>query len=101
MSVIEVLAPAVPEEDVADALERAALLLMVYGWTQHAHRRSDGSMCARGAILRATENMDPRLPDDAEDRLAAHVGWETIVGWNDYPDRTADEVIRAMREAAA
>lgn len=53
--------------------------------------------CAIGAISLFAHN-DVR--DQATKRLADHVGVVLVYRWNDAHERTADEVVAAMREAA-
>jgi hypothetical protein len=97
---IEVVAPAETDE-VAEVLERAADLLVRDGWCQEIMFHSNGSRCARGAILDAGKGTG--LCVTAMARLNFHLGLErcSIETWNDSMCMTADVVVRALKEAAA
>ena len=67
--------------------------------------------CVRGAICQAA-GINVHAPDKtgAEAFLAQHLGdapgngsrhGSFLVRWNDAPERTKDDVVRALREAAA
>lgn len=101
MSTIEVAVPAVPAvaDPVAETLERAAELLSVRGWIQGANNDLDGAMCARGAILEASGSGP--LWHRAEERLCDYLDIDSVVSWNDAMCMTAEDVIRALNEAAA
>jgi hypothetical protein len=95
---IEVL----PESDeVSWVLERAADALLRHGWTTGVTFDPSGSMCVRGAILRASENREQSLHDHAEDRLGRYLGVDSVVAWNDGTCGSMWEAMRALRAAAA
>lgn len=95
-----------------EVLRKAADRLETGGWCQHTSVDREGRYCAAAAIDYATgydpvDGYDNRmvatgLYDAAMALLAEHVGDPGgIVSWNDAPGRTAEQVIHAMREAAA
>lgn len=79
------------------ALLRAASLLEKGGWIQ-GHYRKDGAHCAYGAINDICNN-DTKLEIAVTKKLQECVGGN-IVGWNDSPTQTAENVIKTMRECA-
>lgn len=97
-----------PVQSVGDVLEAAADLLSKPGaWTQGAFREGD-CFCVLGAIAFITgDNPDGSWYGNtaaaAREPLAMVVGVKTydVVGWNDDPERTQDEVVAKLREAAA
>jgi hypothetical protein len=104
MTVIERERVVTETERRARVLEAAALEIEVRGWTQAVACDEGGRVCAMGALKTALA-IDP----------AAYIGWaeaEQIVGafgddacwemagWNDEPDRTADEVTLLFRMRA-
>jgi hypothetical protein len=85
------------------ALLRAAELLERDGWCQGALVKN-GAFCAMGALHKATDR-DRKAYMSSLYRLMAflgqhHGGTRNIIDWNDQPERTADEVIDALRAAA-
>jgi hypothetical protein len=90
-----------------DILRRAAELLGERGWCQGEIEDGDGRMCAVGAIRRAaSEVMHTRhswSESVALNRLRGQVRtreMHSIPRWNDAPERTAEDVILAMKRAA-
>ena len=88
-----------------EVLANAADYIEQHGWIQHNAEDSRGQVCALGAIGRAAyapgvpENERWDLYDEASDVMVDHLGRQ-IIEWNDTPGQTAEEVVRAMREAA-
>lgn len=83
------------------------------GWLRQTDGRGnyieDGPVCANGAIgLAVTGDIIQvgSLAFEAADVLAAHLGleggdgWRAVAIWNDAPERTAEDVITALRAAA-
>lgn len=97
---------------VADVLERAAARLAGEGaWTQRAFaRRHDGSVaysscdprvcswCLGGALLKENE-ATPFDISQVANAVRAVIGAD-LVGWNDAPERTQEQVVAVLREAA-
>jgi hypothetical protein len=87
----------------ADVLDKAAKIIEERGWCQGKEAfRSGGPTCAAVAIGIAAP-VGTGLRGQAE-RFLHH--WLTptprnVIFWNDAPGRTADEVITALRSAAA
>jgi hypothetical protein len=99
---------------VAADLRAAADVLERDGWTQGTYSRTDGCHCVAGAVYAAICCPDPCEASDAEYHrvdealtgLARFLGRSTLavegvaIAWNDDPERTAAEVIAALRAAA-
>lgn len=101
----------------ADVLDRAADLIERNGWWQNFYYdlgtdlpKRECAVCARGAINLAANGRTPdRLSDVGQNALSALERYLGISGdhphsvadWNDAPERTAKEVIAALRGAAA
>lgn len=107
----------------SEILDKAADVIERNGWVQdewyefgRAEDPRDCPVCAGGG-LDVAAGYDPGEPDDipalsaAVKAFAAHVdpafdpaaqgGYGTVAGWNDEPGRTAEEVVRELRAAAA
>ncbi len=101
----------------ADLLRGAALYLQRHGWTQRAYfdLPADGCgptppACAQGAIAIAVYGEALPSPYDVDRRERWDYLRRSVVhdpesdlsasGWNDEPDRTAGQVIAALRAAA-
>lgn len=96
---------------ISDVLNKAADLIEPRGrWTQghyartksgdicSSYDRSAVSWCAIGAIMRIGGKGD--VAWDAEGRLEAFTGGESVGMWNDKSSRRKRDVIAALREAA-
>lgn len=59
---------------------------------------ADESQCALSATMASAPDL--ATYDAARAALSKHIGVEDVARWNDRPERTADEVIRALQEAA-
>lgn len=109
----------------AEVLEKAADLLETIGWVQgeeivYGSNDPDAGlvitgMCARGACRVAVglDKSDMNAPMQQIKSFmggfrALHAGlniqpkdpWGSVPGWNDFPGRTADEVIDMMKRVA-
>jgi hypothetical protein len=86
--------------EIADILDKAADLLAKPGVWGRAGGQG-GSHCAATAIGKCSDYRDQA----AINCLAKHLGVESmrreIWRWNDDPSRTLDDVLTALREAAA
>ena len=82
------------------------------GWTQGDYHRPDGSKSPRNwpvdttgalnlALGAGTPSYDIQPDSPAEAALMRYLGIEYVPGWNDQEGRTAEEVIAALRGAAA
>jgi len=98
--------------ETADVLDEAANIIERNGWTQGDYHRPDGSKSPRdcpvdttGALNLAlgadTPSHDIRPDSPAEVALMRYLGIEYVPGWNDEEGRTVEEVIAALRGAAA
>ena len=96
---------------IAEDLRVAADVLERDGWTQHAPIDGAGRRCAAGALAWAVSNGVASYPSwligealdrwrDAEEELRLQIDEESVMYWNDDPERTADEVVAALRAAA-
>ena len=92
MSVIE--APSVTTREV---YLRAADLIEERGWCQGKFG-TDDRLCILGAIFAAEREWHRSIGLDA---LRMVIGRDVIVPWNDQEGRTQEEVVSALREAAA
>lgn len=111
--------------DIAEVLEKAADDIATNGLAKHLLQNGNGQRCAIGAIgcalgyelLTGAGFIDNDAWEDPsiEDAAAAlstnlppalrgywpgSTAWNQVVLWNNHPDRTADEVVEAMRHAA-
>lgn len=86
-----------------DVLREAADDLERNGWCQGIAENDAGEHCASGAIVTA-DRFSNTLAWLAQRVLVEYLypGFpiSSILAWNDMPERTAAEVITAMREAA-
>jgi hypothetical protein len=108
---------------VADTLRTAAALIGTHGWVQADFGSPEEGFCALGGIYAASDiiecgpgtyatvyDTETYIVRELVDRGAiqpfdAELPWEervrdTLVGWNDDPNRTADEVIDLFLTAA-
>jgi hypothetical protein len=92
---------------VADVLDRAADVIVERGHHKRNYVGLDGSVCAVGAIRVAIAGgpVSPLRIDQFDTYRSAQAWASDVVGspisrWNDAPERTAGEVIAALREAA-
>ena len=116
MSVVErevVEAPVTDPVTTRDVLVRAADLLTEFGWCQYANARTANglstwyenseavSFCLYGAAHRAAADLG--LPAMAANPILAEaLGGSPVelVSWNNAPERTSQEVVARLREAA-
>lgn len=91
------------------SLLRAAALLEQNGWCQGRTHDSKGRHCLYGAIWRAHYGDDPTTGPVPKSRwewtevfelMRKQVGGDAAE-WNDAPERNKEEVIAALRAAAA
>ena len=102
----------VPSNPVSDLLMKAAGLIEKHGHTKGQLKDKNGSMCFMGAIWQETSQIDLGLEAAKTTAMALGLGFDshykmgpssalwTMVEWNNAPERTAQEVIDAMRLAA-
>jgi hypothetical protein len=91
--------------EVADVLERAAELLTPEGaWAQHIwyFNTERTCFCMIGAVA-AVDGKAPSIVEcELRDLFASVIGVErTPSAWNDDPERTQQEVVDALKAAAA
>jgi len=85
----------------ADVLDKAADVIVERGWCQGQFRNSAGQVCALAAVHTAARTTPfTWVADEALGIIRKRVGM-SVAYWNDAPERTADEVITALRECAA
>lgn len=82
-------------------LLEAADLIEEKGWCQGMYNNRSGAMCMMGAIINAGRRHEHRYTSRAHLRLIEAVGGVAPVLWNDAPERTQEEVVSALRKAAA
>lgn len=89
----------------AAVLLEAAALIERDGWAQHiGFDPETGGRCALFAIRDAHDALRPGEGDydsAPSDLLRDHLGTRFVSTWNDAPGRTMDEVVAALRSAAA
>ncbi|MFI1294342.1 hypothetical protein ACH4VM_39240 [Streptomyces sp. NPDC020792] len=91
----------------AEHLELTALVIERYGWTQGTHRSRSGRRCILGAqaVLYRLGYGDDRTvaaaADHLQDALAARGIHQPYHQWNDDPNRSRDQVLALVREAAS
>ncbi|QTF81819.1 hypothetical protein SEA_GUEY18_34 [Gordonia phage Guey18] len=94
-------------ENDSEVFDAAADILEKDGWSQGKLHQPDGSHCALGALAVASETkvcdetitLNERWPR-LYSKLAHYLDSWDIPDWNDYPERTAQEVIDALRGLA-
>lgn len=84
----------------------AARLIEERGHAKCRLEGADGSLCAVGAINYAMFGRSISLcwPREALKRFSLHLGSGDTIAvatWNNKPERTAAEVVKAMRDCAA
>lgn len=87
---------------VADVLDRAADEIEARGWHQGDWIEDDtGCVCAEGALYfaGASAKLVAVSISPTGKLFRDHIG-ESIVDWNDAPERTQAEVVAALRSAA-
>lgn len=80
----------------AQTLLKAADIIRERGWCQNTLEDDDGHVCAVNAIILAGG-----LGSGASGLVRDFVGAGSLVGWNNAPERTAEEVIAAFENTAA
>jgi hypothetical protein len=88
-------------------LLEAAEIIKTQGWCQHASMTLGGRVCLLGAVALAKNGyIAPGglsdLPVEVR-LLVTSTGVpnaDALVDWNNAPERTADEVIKALKDAA-
>jgi hypothetical protein len=102
--------------DIADLIERGAIVLKDKGWCQgdlwkggvDLQPYSGGAVCAIGALIVGAGGGAP----DGEEHLGVTIAYRTVeehlelapgitlLDWNDQPGRTLDEVVTAFLDTA-
>ena len=98
----------IPQDEWRDSFLKAAELLEQKGWCQGTACNAAGEHCLLGAIWYARYGHDaPHGPVPSKykwgevfDRVAPYTARHPA-DWNDTPGRTKEEVIAALRAAAA
>lgn len=105
-------------EEIAQALDDAADLILIHGWKSGPPEKGDPTLCVQAAIAKATGGTYWGLPDlcpigkAAHDALVANGAYRlfgdeihrdnlgTVYIWNDEPGRTEDEVFDLLRNTS-
>lgn len=96
-------------------LLKAAEHIERHGWQQNEYGQNGRPCCAAGAMMQVTNHLSSmRVLTRSFVALVRHLGLKqapndlsynhlvgSIANWNDAPGRTGDEVIAALRAAAA
>lgn len=90
-----------PIEPWRQQLLDAAALIEARGHCKHT-RLSEGRFCVLGAISQVVTGNPWKLFSENEPcaTFARHLGVRAPALWNNAPDRTAEDVIMALRECA-
>lgn len=84
-----------------EILSAAADLIEEHGWVQGEYGDEEYGFCAMGAVyVAASYSATDRDRGNAVNRLAASVGYNAVVYWNDSIAQSKEEVITALRKAA-
>jgi hypothetical protein len=101
----------------AEILEKAADLIEANGFWKNQLWGPEGQCCSVGAVMKATgssislDSQTRYARGEAVKALGVTLGlvpadvewpeaWSEVVGWNNVDERTADDVVDAMRRAA-
>lgn len=86
----------------SEILAKAADLIDERGHCKRVSEDLDGRLCVYGALRKATEQFvdQDRVFGAAAERISEHLGGDLVAIWNDYPERTKEEVVSALRSAA-
>lgn len=90
------------------ALQRAAEIIQTRGLHKHSMGRYGEPRCAAGALAEACGDTGSGLTAkgrdlflEAREALRRSSGLTGLIAdWNDAPERTADDVIKALQQAA-
>ena len=89
--------------DVSQVLNRAADLIETEGWCQGKltnPKRKHTQYCVMGAIGQACDDLELKSRLPSRRAIKDYLAIESLVCWNDAPDRTQAEVVAALRAAA-
>jgi hypothetical protein len=98
------ISPVVELEPWRQWLLTAAEMIARYGHCKHAMYHEDGRMCLYGALQKAQplfSNASIYRITDALSKVTHVTSAHDLIAWNDRPERTKEEVINALREAAS
>lgn len=87
------------KHDARQILNDAAQYLETHGWCQGAMQYRN-KVCLYGAINAANKCGYVEAEIEVNHMLRAVTGTFSIVGWNDAPGRTKQQVIKVLRAAA-
>lgn len=80
---------------------RAAEILRERGWAKLIGENAVGEVCAGGAILLAVnerlgEGRHRIMGDEVAHQM--NLPWRTVQDWNDEPERTEEEILKALED---
>src|SRR5713226_1598447 len=89
-------------DEISQHLLLAADYIEKHGWCQYSLQDQEGRTCLEGAILKTTpfNHASHTHLVNVLERLSLVTGIRTGWVWNDLPERTKDQVVNALREAA-
>lgn len=97
----------ITEKLVNKVLLRAADLIEKEGFSKGMYRSHTGCFCALGAIRQAVKDVTgvvPLIPLPSIGGVNGYPidvpGGPSVVSWNDAKERTAEDVVRTLRETA-
>lgn len=89
-----------PELDaIGQCLLRAAEYIEIHGWAQYIDRTYDGRVCIIGAISQTRDKQQGISVDEIAKYVRSQLN-NSIVHYNDKPERTKEEVIDKLKEMA-
>ena len=88
-----------------DVYDKAADIVEKHGLSKGLYRDENGCYCVAGAIMAAIDGEFPRYEPavfparwaEYTDAFRWNLGIPSVTRWNDHPDRTAEEVVNALR----
>lgn len=87
-------------KQVADLLDKSIQRLTERGWCQGSFEDKDGRCCALGVMGRVDDFQSTAFTE-AVRYVAMEIGDDmSIIGWNDNPGRTKEEVISLFQKVA-
>lgn len=92
-------------EGASDMLDECADYVVEHGWMQGGYKNSRGNVCMLGAMMevvpsRVVITNAGSIWDCANDTLNLLTYPVTVVGYNDSPGRTLDDVVETFRIGA-
>lgn len=81
----------------SEILTQAAELIRRHGWVQRKYGSHGEGYCIIGAIIAVPKHGSGFSAIEA---LREELGDQSVMQWNDHPDRTQEEVLELLEKAA-